>query len=114
MRVVLTDDVTDDAGGLLVGLVPVVAELVHGEQHAAVHRLEAIAHVRQGPANDHAHGVVEVGLLQLVFNIDRGDFFGEIRHCSSDSPEQPRPWRPESAESYHTERCVGGLVSAGL
>jgi hypothetical protein len=44
---VFTDHVADDARGLLVRLVAVVAELVHGEQHAAMHRLEAVAHIRK-------------------------------------------------------------------
>jgi hypothetical protein len=47
--VVLTDHVTDDTGALLVSLVPVVAQLVHREQHAAMDRLEAVAHIRQRP-----------------------------------------------------------------
>ena len=76
MGVVFTDHVADHAGRLLVGLVPVVVELVHGEQHAPVHRLQAVAHVRQRPPHDDAHGVVEVGLLQLVLDIDGKDFFG--------------------------------------
>jgi hypothetical protein len=48
--VVFTDDVTDHAGGLLVGLVPVVAELAHGVQHAAMHRLQTVPHIRAAPA----------------------------------------------------------------
>ena len=30
----------------LVGLVPVVVQLIHGEQHPPVHRLEAVAYIR--------------------------------------------------------------------
>jgi hypothetical protein len=45
--VVLTDDVTDDTRRLLVGAVPVVVQFVHRVQHAAMHRLEAVAHIRQ-------------------------------------------------------------------
>jgi hypothetical protein len=80
VRVVLTDHVTDDAGGLLVRLVPVVVQLVHGEQHAPVHGLEAVAHVGQGPPDDHAHGVVEIGLLQLVLDGDGGNLSGQFAH----------------------------------
>ena len=75
VRVVLTDHVTHDARGLLVGLVPVVAQLAHREQDAPVHRLQAVAHIRQRPPHDHAHGVVEVGLAQFAFDADRYDFF---------------------------------------
>ena len=82
MRVVFTDHVTDHTGGFLVRLVPVVAEFAHGEQYAAVYRFQAIARVRQRTANDHAHGVIKVGLLELVFDIDREDFFGQFAHGS--------------------------------
>ena len=71
---VLTDDVADDACRLLVGPVPLVAELAHGMEHAPVHRLQAVANVRQRSAHDHAHGVIEVRLAHLVFEIDRDDF----------------------------------------
>src|SRR5690554_1181878 len=63
VRVIFTDHVTNNTGGLLVGLIPVVVEHVHGKEHTAMHRLQAIAHVRQCPSDDDAHGVVEVGLL---------------------------------------------------
>ena len=82
VRVVLADHVADDARGLLVGLVPVVAELAHREQHAAVHGLQAVAHVGQRAAHDHAHRVIEVRLLHLVFEIDVQDFAGDFGHES--------------------------------
>ncbi len=61
--VVFTDNITHNTGGLLVGLVPVVVQFGHGEQNAAVNRLEAIPHIRKRPPDDHAHGVIEVGLF---------------------------------------------------
>ncbi len=67
MGVIFTDDITDDAGRFLVGLVPVVAEFAHGVQHAAVNRFQTVAHVRQGAANDHAHRVIQIGLTHFVF-----------------------------------------------
>jgi hypothetical protein len=72
---VFTDDVADDAGRLAVGLVPVVAVLVHGEQDAPVHGLQAVAHVGERARHDHAHGVVEVGALHLLLDGDRADVF---------------------------------------
>src|SRR5690606_35898339 len=71
VRVVFTDDVADDASGLLVWLVVVVAELTHRVQDAAMHGLQSVAHVRQRTADDHAHRVIEIGLPHLVFEIDR-------------------------------------------
>ena len=61
--VVFTDNITHHTGGLLIGLVPVVVQFGHGEQNAAVNRLEAIPHIRKRPPDDHAHGVIEVGLF---------------------------------------------------
>jgi hypothetical protein len=75
VRVILADDVADDAGRLAVGLVPVVAVLVHREQDAPVHGLQAVAHVGQRARHDHAHGVIEIGALHLLFDGDRADVF---------------------------------------
>ena len=36
--------------------------------------LEPIAHVRQCPADDHAHRVIHVGLFQFIFDVDRENF----------------------------------------
>ena len=80
VRVVLTDHVTDDARRLVVRLVAVRAQFVHREQHAAVHRLEAVPHVRERAPHDHAHGVVEVAAAHLVFEIDGDDFLGGLGH----------------------------------
>ena len=78
--VIFTNHITHHTGGLFIGFIPVVAELVHGEQHAAVHRLEAVAHIRQSPAHDHAHGVIQVRLSEFVLDVDGSNFFGEVRH----------------------------------
>src|SRR6185295_10963298 len=80
VRMVFTDDVADDAGRLLVGLVPVVRELPHGVEHTAMHGLQPVAHVGQRTPDDHAHRIVEVGLPHLVFEIDRHYFTSDFRH----------------------------------
>jgi hypothetical protein len=46
---------------------------VHRVEHAAVHRLQAVAHVGEGPADDHAHRVVEVGRAHLLLEAARLD-----------------------------------------
>jgi hypothetical protein len=53
-----------------------VAEFVHREQHAAMHRLQAVADVGQRAPHDHAHGVIEVALAHLVFDVDADNFLG--------------------------------------
>src|SRR5207248_5700894 len=40
-------------------------------EDAAVHRLEAVAHVRQRPLRDDRHGVVEERPLHLLLDLDR-------------------------------------------
>ena len=77
---ILTDHVTDHTGRLLVRLVPVVAHVVHGIQAAPVHRLEAVAHVGKGPADDDRHGIVHVGALHFVFDVD-GGLVDCFEHC---------------------------------
>jgi hypothetical protein len=83
VRVVLADHVADDARALLVRAVPVVVQLVHREQHAPMHRLEAVARVGQGTPDDHAHRVVEVRPPHLLFEADGEGFLGELGHEGS-------------------------------
>ena len=68
MRVVFTDHITDDPRRLAIGLVRRVAILVHRPQNTAVHRLETVTRIRDGPAHDHAHRVIEIGGAHLVFD----------------------------------------------
>ena len=76
--VVLPHDVAHDARALPVGPAGMQAHLVHGEEHAPVRGLEAVAHVGQGAADDHGHGVVHVGLAHLVRDVG-GDLEGGDR-----------------------------------
>ena len=77
---VLADHIPHDAGRFLVGLVPIVGKLVHGEENPAVHGLQPIAHIGQGAPDDHAHGVIEVGAAHFLLEADRVGFFGELFH----------------------------------
>jgi len=91
VRVVFTDDVADDAGGFLVGLVPVIAELAHGEQDTTMDGLQTITNVGQRAPDDHAHGIVEVGLPHLVFEADGQYFTCDIGHSDSGIVRPGRP-----------------------
>src|SRR5436853_5424307 len=42
---------------------------MHSPEHAAMHGLEAVAHVWQGATDDDGHGVIQIGAPHLVFNI---------------------------------------------
>ena len=67
----LAERVTDHAGRLAIPAVPRQAHLVHGIEHAAMDRLEAVADVGQRPPDDDGHGVVEVRPPHLVFDGNR-------------------------------------------
>ena len=43
-------------------------EVVHGDQDPPLRRLEPISHVGQGPRHDHAHGIRQVAVFQLLFD----------------------------------------------
>ena len=73
VRVVLAHDVADDAGGLHVPAVGAQAHLAHRVEDPALHRLEAVAHVGQGPRVDDRHGVLEERVLHLEPDVDVDD-----------------------------------------
>ena len=109
VRVVLADDVADDARRLLVRPVPVVVQLVHREQHAAVHRLQAVARIGEGAADDHAHRVVEVRAAHLLFEADGQRFLGELGHGLAIAGWQAPPAAKPSAKGNSKLR---GAVAA--
>ena len=73
VRMVLAHRVADGAGGLVVGAVRREIQLGHRIEDAAMHRLQAVADVGQGAADDHAHRVIEVAALHFVEDRDRLD-----------------------------------------
>src|SRR5438874_2564362 len=68
VRVELAHAVADDARGLLVTAIPHQAEELHRVQHAAMHRLQTVADVRQRASDDDGHRVVQVRLPHLLFD----------------------------------------------
>ena len=66
MRMVLAHAITDDAGALHVRPVRLQAEVLHREEDAAVHGLEAVADVGEGAPDDHAHRVIHVRGAHLL------------------------------------------------
>ena len=69
VRMIAAEHVTDRGRGLAVGLVRGQAVLIHRVQDAAVDRLEAVAHVGQRAADDHAHRVIDIALAHLLFQV---------------------------------------------
>ncbi len=49
-----------------------------------MHGLEAVPHIGERATDDHAHGVIKIGLPKLVLDVDRNDFPAlvgtQIRH----------------------------------
>ena len=73
--VILTHHIAHYAGALLGGSVVKDAVLVHRIEDAAVHRLEAVAHIGQRSRHDDRHSIVDVGRLHRLFDVDTSDFF---------------------------------------
>ena len=65
VRVVLTDDVADHAGTFLKPRFRIQMQLPHGIQEPAMHRFQAVAHIRQRPRNDCRHRVRKIAAAQL-------------------------------------------------
>ena len=80
VRVVLAHHVADHARALHVRPVPDDVRFLHRVQHPAMHRLQAVAHVGERAADDHAHRVIEVRAPHLLFEADRQRFLRELIH----------------------------------
>ena len=100
VRMVFADDVAHDARGLLVGLVPVVAQFAHGVEHAPMHGLQAVANIGQSAADDDAHGVIQIGFAHLVFEIYGQYFASDLGHLR-ESGEPSRLYLAGLKEARH-------------
>ena len=69
--VILAEHFADDLRAFAVGPRGSQAQFVHAVENAAMHRLQAVAHVRQRAPDNHGHRVVEIRLLHLGFDIHR-------------------------------------------
>ena len=80
MRVELTHHVTDDTGAFRIGLIGIKTQQSHCVHDAAMHRLQAVAHIRQRTMHDRGQRISEVTLLKGRFEIDPLNvFFAVIR-----------------------------------
>ena len=78
VRVVLAHDLADDALALDVRPVGAQAELAHAVEDPALHRLEAVPGVGQGPGVDDGVGVLEEGVAHLLLDVDVDDPLGRL------------------------------------
>ena len=71
VRMKLAEHLADDLGALARGPVVVQPHFMQAIQNTPMDGLQAISDVGQRSADDHAHGVIEIRALHLVFDIDR-------------------------------------------
>ncbi len=69
VRVILADHVADHAGALLEGAVGVEPQLAHGIEQAAMHRLQAVAHIGQRARHDGRQRIGQVTLAEAPVRI---------------------------------------------
>ena len=77
---IFTEHFADDTGGFLGLAAEAQAQSVHSEKDAALHRLEAVAHIREGSGHDDRHRIIDVGRTHFMVNFYRlyiavDDFF---------------------------------------
>ena len=100
VRVVLPHHVADDRRRLAERAVAAKAHLVHRPEDPPLHRLQAVAHIREGARDDDGHRVIEVGLPHLGLELDTDDALvvlgslDHVRTCSS--------WRVSAATASRT------------
>ena len=70
MRVIFTDNVTDDTCGFFVRTVVVVGKLVLSKKNTPMNRLKAIARVRDGAPYNDRKGILQIRFAEFCFNAD--------------------------------------------
>ena len=77
VRMIFTHRITDDTRTFSVGLVGPVIQLDHRIKDTSLNRLEAIPYVRKSPGSDNAHGIIDIGALHGLFQIDLMDIVNQ-------------------------------------
>ena len=130
MRVIVAHHLADDLGALGVGAGRAEAQLVHRVEHAAVHGLQAVAHVGQRAPDDHRHRVVEVRGAHLLLERARLDVaaadhvsawpsvhllytsrFATARALSSMKARRGSTWSPISIEKMRSAAAASSSVT---
>ena len=82
MGMVFTHGIAYDTGALSVRLVGTIVQLDHGIKNSSLNRLETVSYIGKSPGSDHAHGVIDVGFLHGLFQIDVMNLIKYIRFHS--------------------------------
>ena len=80
MRVEITHDLADDLRALAISPRRREPHRLHAVENTAVGWLETVSGVWQRSSDDHAHGVIHVRTLHLVFDIDGVLTGSEVGH----------------------------------
>ena len=80
MRVKLADDVADDACAFLVAGSRVKPQLMHRVHNSPVHRLQAVAHIRQRARHDRRQRIGQIALAERIGEVDIADLAGKGRN----------------------------------
>ena len=78
MGMVFAQHLANNSGGFFVGRSGAIAHILHRVENAAVHWLEAVAHIRQGARDNDAHGVIKVSRAHLAVDIHIAHVAGVI------------------------------------
>ena len=71
MRVIALHRLADDARALAGRGRRTQSQVLHRHQNAPLRRLQPVTHIGERAADDDAHGVGQVAVLELVFNVER-------------------------------------------
>ena len=79
--VILTEHLTDDGGRLFRRLIVRDSHVHHAVENAAMHGLEAVAHIGQRTAHDDGHRIVNIRGLHFLLDIHLFDSICFLDHC---------------------------------
>ena len=71
VRMIFTQNLAHDTGGLLVWLAGGHACLLHSVQYSSMNRLQSITDIWQSSGNDYAHGIINIGITHFLLQIYR-------------------------------------------
>ena len=114
VRVVVAHHVADDLRALGERALGAVAAVVHAVDDAAVDRLEAVPHVREGAVHDHAHRVVEEGSLHLLVEVDLRDVVALVDGIDERGQRVQALLLGAGAGRGGAGRCAGQADACGL
>ncbi len=118
VRVELAQHVTHGTRRLLVLAGRRQPQLGHGIDDAPLHRLEAVADVRQGPVENDVHGIIQVGLLGELRQSDAFDAFGGVVFCGGHVAQAPGALTSSCSgaalPSWNGCRCTSGRTGPGV